>query len=377
MAQIGRFIDGPLYGSQDFADFFTNFLSTGFFTGLETEATDTMNVIVTPGSAFVEGYEYRNTNDLTLQMPTAEPSTDRIDRIVIRLDRTPDASEHVTAMVRRGTEEPPDLMRNESVYEISLAQITVEAGKSYIEQYQITDERGDREVCGRVSNPNRITDQIDAIDVKGPNVPLSNYAQGIEHFYVHGEAHQEILEEWLNSIGISPADYGRSVNHLRLYVQSVNRRNNTGFQRLILFDWDQTRNYRIYGIFTRTSNSVGGETWGSWVEEVFVVEKGENSRGNYTMYSDGTMECFCSEPNSPEVDVSTGNMYRTETFSVQYPVEFTEIFSGGRSLNCQGLSTWGDFTGAGGTTNSTVRLFSPVSQGINFTTNIWVKGRWR
>ncbi|WP_051359545.1 H-type lectin domain-containing protein [Paucisalibacillus globulus] len=148
MAQLGRFFDGPEYGAQDFAEFFTNFLRTGYFEGLRIETNNSMEVILKPGSAFVEGYEYRNTSDLSLTVLSADPLINRIDRLVIRLDRTPDAPEKLTALIRRGNSEPAELIRNESIYEISIAQIQVESGKSYIEQYQITDERNRMEVCG-------------------------------------------------------------------------------------------------------------------------------------------------------------------------------------------------------------------------------------
>lgn len=149
MAQIARFFDGPEYGSQDFAEFFSNFLDTGYFDGLEVIATDSMNVILKPGSAFIEGYEYKNTSDLTLTVPSASPTQNRYDRIVIRLNRAPDTSDPITALVRTGTSSgPPSLIRNAVIYEISVAQIFVQAGKSFIEQSQISDERNNPDVCG-------------------------------------------------------------------------------------------------------------------------------------------------------------------------------------------------------------------------------------
>lgn len=351
MAQIGRFIDGPYYGSQDFAEFFTNFLSTGFFNGLDVEATDTMNITVAPGSAFIEGYEYRNTTDLTLTVPTAEPTADRIDRVVVRLDRTPDASEHITAMVRRGGSEPPELIRNESVYEISLAQILVEAGKSFIEQYQITDERGDKDLCGRVDLPSRFTEQIDEIDIRTPDVPAGEYAEGFSRFRLSGESSGESLKLWLDSIGVSPEDYGRELSQLRAYVETTGNRTNTGVQTITIYDWSTVRNYRIYGKFTRASNAgSSGSSWGVWQEEKLLLEKGRVGDSFYEIYADGTARAWGNRRivASADTEITAGHgWWRTETFSFDPPIGFERVDYVNYSLDSR--STFNAFvtTGSG------------------------------
>ncbi|MEV2910824.1 hypothetical protein ABNF65_19980, partial [Paenibacillus larvae] len=47
---------------------------------------------------------------------------------------------------------PPALTLNDNVFEISLAQVKIAKGKSYIEAYQITDERLNKTVCGIVNS---------------------------------------------------------------------------------------------------------------------------------------------------------------------------------------------------------------------------------
>src|SRR5690606_11897423 len=144
---------------------------------------------------FIEGYEYRNTSDLTLTVQTASPTQNRYDRVVIRLDRTPDAPNPITALVRTGTSSnPPTLIRNAVIYEISVAQIFVQAGKSFIEQSQISDERNNPDVCGSA--------------VKHGQLPL-NYrtnSSGIEE-YPFGLTTMRINTEG-GFVGGFPSDFG-------------------------------------------------------------------------------------------------------------------------------------------------------------------------
>ncbi|MEV2295647.1 hypothetical protein ABNC35_22460, partial [Paenibacillus larvae] len=63
---------------------------------------------------------------------------------------------YLKAFVKEGTPStspsPPALTRNDNVFEISLAQVKIVKGKSYIEAYQITDERLNKTVCGIVNS---------------------------------------------------------------------------------------------------------------------------------------------------------------------------------------------------------------------------------
>ncbi len=111
---------------------------------------------VNEGFAWIEGYMYKIEGGpfyLTHDLPDTQ--YDRIDRIVLRLDKSLEARA-INAKVLKGTPAanpvPPALTRNDNVYEISLAQVRIMKGKSYIEGFQITDERLDASVCGLVNS---------------------------------------------------------------------------------------------------------------------------------------------------------------------------------------------------------------------------------
>lgn len=118
------------------------------------EVTPKQNMVVTvgAGASFIQGYLHEVYDTVEeLELDAADPTYDRIDRIVLRFINTPTQRE-IRLAVKKGTPAsspvPPSITRENDVYEMSLTQILVEAGKSFIESYQITDEKSDPLVCG-------------------------------------------------------------------------------------------------------------------------------------------------------------------------------------------------------------------------------------
>ena len=165
MAEHYRFFDSTadderVYTADEFAEYFRRVLTDGIFNGgtnlkVETNGTD-IRTYIQPGYAWVQGYMYKiDTEPLYLQHEYPDPSLDRIDRVVIRLDKRLE-HRYVRAFILKGTPAaspvPPLLTRDENVFELSLAQVRIIKGKSYIEGSQITDERLNNSVCGLVNS---------------------------------------------------------------------------------------------------------------------------------------------------------------------------------------------------------------------------------
>ncbi|MGG2988743.1 pyocin knob domain-containing protein [Geobacillus stearothermophilus] len=164
MAEISKFFnsapgDTRTYQASDFADYFGSVLSTGL---LHTDNTPALEVkcdgndlrtYVTPGKAIMQGYLYENTSNLYLEHALPEPTLDRIDRIVLRLDKR-NQSRYIKLFVKQGTPSanpvPPDLQRDDFIYELSLAQIRVRANTSTLNPADLIDERLDENLCGLV-----------------------------------------------------------------------------------------------------------------------------------------------------------------------------------------------------------------------------------
>lgn len=177
MAELSRFMNSVngdrRYLAEEFAEYFNQFLSNGVYhtnfiptLAVGTSGTD-MTVYVEPGSALINGYMYKNTTNKVLLIENADPILDRIDRVVVRLNRNMDVR-NITAQVVRGTPAvspvPPQLTRDNYIYEISLAQVYVTKGATFIGAENITDERLNKPVCGLVKS--LITDNIPIVTDK-------------------------------------------------------------------------------------------------------------------------------------------------------------------------------------------------------------------
>lgn len=172
MAELYRFFnsahgDRRTYQASDFAEYFGTFIESGVFKtddSLSVMANGTnMAVTIKGGPAFIKGHMYFNTDDtLNLTHDTADATNDRIDRVVLRLDRTLE-NRYIKAFIIKG--EPnlspvaPSLTRDDEVYELSLAQVRIVAGKSFIEQSQVTDERFNQSVCGIATISKNLMDE--------------------------------------------------------------------------------------------------------------------------------------------------------------------------------------------------------------------------
>jgi hypothetical protein len=140
--------DPRLYDAEDFAKYFKRFLLDGVYDdGDELAVTadgSGMFVTVGTGSAFLDGHLYINDSPLQINLDGPDPSLDRIDRIVLRLDRTQDVR-NIFATVLKGTPAAsptlPALRKDEYVYEFPLAQVRITKGKSFVAATQVTDQR--------------------------------------------------------------------------------------------------------------------------------------------------------------------------------------------------------------------------------------------
>lgn len=153
MAEIYRFFDSAAddertYPADHFAEYFRGIIRDGIqydneeglqVTASGADMTTTLNV----GAAFVQGYQYVLTEPLQFVHDNPDPTNDRIDRIVLRLDKSIEKRE-IKAVLKKGvptaTPEVPALERAGDVYEYPLAQIRIVAGQAYILPEAVTIE---------------------------------------------------------------------------------------------------------------------------------------------------------------------------------------------------------------------------------------------
>ena len=148
------------YKAEDWAEYFASFIGNGIFpvpsTGLQVVAGSGMNVTVRAGKAWINGYFYQNTGDLTVQLATADG---QLNRIVVQWNLT---NRTITTKVKSSgfsaSPSAPAVQRDADIFELVLADVFVAAGVTAITQSRITDQRLNTSLCGVVA---AVVDQID------------------------------------------------------------------------------------------------------------------------------------------------------------------------------------------------------------------------
>ena len=144
------------YKAEDMALHFSKVLTNGVMpsgTQLQATADSGMSIIVSAGSAWINGYAYHNDSNFTLTIDPADGVLNRIDRIVVRWSRLDRAINLVVIKgVAASTPAAPALVRSVDSYDLCIATISVGMGITGITQAMITDTRMDGTVCGFVSS---------------------------------------------------------------------------------------------------------------------------------------------------------------------------------------------------------------------------------
>ncbi|MCS3901588.1 hypothetical protein [Methanococcus voltae] len=139
------------YDAVDWAKFITKLVSSGLLylgDNLKVEHISNSDIMIKKGSALIEGYGYELTEDKIITLDVGGSST-RIDKIVLRLDRSEDVR-NISLKVING-----NMVRNETIYDLLIAEITVNAGQTFVNPDNIVDKRDDYSVCGVAHSTNQ------------------------------------------------------------------------------------------------------------------------------------------------------------------------------------------------------------------------------
>lgn len=156
--------DNPIYdravSSQPLRELIRGLFSTGVMpnpsTNLQVSAgTDGMTVQVAAGFAVVDGGLCKEKDTRTLEVTASDNTYDRIDTVVVRWNENVDvrtADLYVVAGTPAVNPVRPTLQRNNSIYEIGLADVFITKRVATITNDKITDTRYDSARCGIVSS---------------------------------------------------------------------------------------------------------------------------------------------------------------------------------------------------------------------------------
>lgn len=135
-----------LYSAADLTDYFLRLIPSGVIEGGFGVTASGLTVSVSAGWGFLRARWVELTGPETLTAAACTTGGVRYDRVILRLDLS-HAARNITLMIAQGTANAPaPLVRNGTVYDISLAVLIVGAEGVV----QVIDERGDSAVCGYV-----------------------------------------------------------------------------------------------------------------------------------------------------------------------------------------------------------------------------------
>ena len=166
-------VDGEydrVYLAEDYARYFSSFIGNGVFpnpsTNLKVVASgENMKITVKEGKAWINGYYYENDSDLTLVIDNADGVLNRIDRVVVCLDHL---KREISVKIKKGDYSsnpiPKEITRNDDIYELALADVSVGNGIISIQNSNINDLRLSKELCGIVSGTVKEVDTTDVFN---------------------------------------------------------------------------------------------------------------------------------------------------------------------------------------------------------------------
>ena len=152
----GKEIYDREYDSDELSFMVGSFFGNGVYpnpsTNLLVQAMPDMNIKVLEGQGFINGRYYRLLQGGNLKIDDSDVSLIRIDRVVLRSnldERT------ISLKVIKGTPSSrpvaPSLVRTDTIHDLGLAEITVNANAKEIKQSDIRDTRHIQDICGIVA----------------------------------------------------------------------------------------------------------------------------------------------------------------------------------------------------------------------------------
>lgn len=141
------------YNADDYCDNLAVIISDGVLrdenNGLKVTASG-LNLTVNAGRAWIKGHYYKNDSAYTLPAVVPPTGGSRIDRVVLRFDKTISVR-NISIKYVQGTAATspvaPALTRTDTIYDLCLAEITVAAGATSV---GVSDTRSVKALCGWV-----------------------------------------------------------------------------------------------------------------------------------------------------------------------------------------------------------------------------------
>lgn len=184
-----------VYNADDLTSYLDLLVGNGVFpnpsTMLQVRASSGMNVIVGAGAGWINGYKLINTADMTLTLDASDVLLNRIDLIIFYVDFN---QRTMGIEIKKGTNAlnavAPTLQRDNTRYEMCLAQIAVDKQITDITSAHITDTRSNSALCGYVQG---LIQQADTTTLfESWQHGFETWFQGIQDQFVEGKVFKRL-----------------------------------------------------------------------------------------------------------------------------------------------------------------------------------------
>lgn len=224
------------YNAEDFTNYLDGIVGNGVFpnpsTQLHVRAGTGMNVIVGAGNGWIYGHKMINTADMTIAIDSSDVLLNRIDAVVFYLDYD---NRTMGIAVKEGTEAatpvPPSLQRDTSKFEMCLAYVSVPKQSTAITAAQITDTRGNSNLCGFVQG---LVQQVDSTTLFAQwQAQFDQWFTGIQAEFAAGNMFKQY--EGVRTVGTGEFEfdvqeyvpyYNYSTDVLNVYVDGLHKTTN-------------------------------------------------------------------------------------------------------------------------------------------------------
>ena len=163
----------PIFDRAQDSDFMAAMFASIWGNGVYPNPSDNLQVMerdddffgvkVMPGRCWIQGRFGKEPEPVNFEFSAASTSADRIDSIVVELDKQ---NREITIKkvegTAAGTPVPPDLVRTSDIYQICLAQCKVRKNATKVNQSDITDTRMNTALCGYVTG---VITQVDTTTI--------------------------------------------------------------------------------------------------------------------------------------------------------------------------------------------------------------------
>lgn len=155
------------YSADQLGNYFKGLISNGIFENIGNAfivtSNNDMSINVGSGKAYINEKWIENDKTANYSIDASDTAYTRIDTVVIRLDYT---ARTISIKILKGTASPTpkpvSITRNNSVYDLKLAEVKVNANVTKITTSNISDYRLDTRVCGFVTG---VIKQVDTADL--------------------------------------------------------------------------------------------------------------------------------------------------------------------------------------------------------------------